>query len=70
MCIRDRSDPARERAALHDALARIVTTYYQEPDVFARVGRHAIALNGSFFNAQRMIEQYASGAYRIRSWEA
>jgi hypothetical protein len=27
--------------------------------------RHAIALNGSFFNAQRMMEQYAESAYRL-----
>jgi hypothetical protein len=25
--------------------------------------RHAIALNGSFFNTQRMVQQYAQKAY-------
>jgi hypothetical protein len=30
--------------------------------------RHAIAINGAFFDAQRMIEQYAQSAYRIGAW--
>jgi len=27
--------------------------------------RHTIALNGAFFNTQRMVEQYVHNAYRI-----
>jgi starch phosphorylase len=30
---------------------------------FSSVMRHAIALNGSFFNAQRMMQQYVVKAY-------
>jgi hypothetical protein len=38
--------------------------YLEGYEAFARTRRHAIALNGSFFNAQRMLEQYAGSAYR------
>jgi len=34
------------------------------PEAFAGVIRHAIAPNGAFFNAQRVVEQSAHGAYR------
>jgi starch phosphorylase len=37
--------------------------YYKGPDKFAEIMRSAIALNGSFFNTQRMIEQYVRNAY-------
>ena len=30
---------------------------------FIEVMRHAIALNGSFFNTQRMVAQYSAKAY-------
>ena len=29
--------------------------------------RHTIALNGSFFNAQRMMGQYLQNAYQFRN---
>ena len=37
--------------------------YYRRPEAYAEVMRHAIALNGSFFNAQRMVTQYLQNAY-------
>lgn len=33
-----------------------------QPDRFADVMLHAIALNGSFFNTQRMLQEYLSKA--------
>ncbi len=49
---------------LLDKLERtIVPLYYAQPQQFAKVMRSAIALNGSFFNTQRMISQYMSNAY-------
>jgi starch phosphorylase len=36
---------------------------YGEPDGFAEVMLHAIALNGSFFNTERMLREYVSKAY-------
>ena len=57
------SDRAADAAALYDALERIAHSFYHEQDAFARVRRSAIALNGSFFNTQRMVAQYALNAY-------
>ncbi|MFH1560546.1 MAG: hypothetical protein ABID84_03955 [Chloroflexota bacterium] len=39
--------------------------YYNRPAAWARVMRSAIALNGSFFNAQRMVSQYVDNAYSL-----
>jgi starch phosphorylase len=36
---------------------------YQQRERFVDVMRHAIALNGSFFNTQRMVLQYVLKAY-------
>jgi glycogen phosphorylase len=58
------SDPAREAASLYDKLEYVIAPlYYQRPLDFAGVMRSTIALNGSFFNAQRMIFQYLRNAY-------
>jgi starch phosphorylase len=55
-------------ADLYDKLERVVMPmYYRDPDAYARVRRNAIALNGSYFNTQRMVEQYALGAYGLVS---
>jgi starch phosphorylase len=37
--------------------------FYQDRERFLEVMRHAIALNGSFFNTHRMIQQYVLKAY-------
>ena len=49
--------------ALYDKLERVVIPLYQNRDRFLDVMRHAIALNGSFFNTQRMVLQYVLKAY-------
>jgi starch phosphorylase len=41
----------------------ILPAYYQERDRYLEVMRHAIALNASFFNTQRMMQQYVLKAY-------
>lgn len=41
----------------------IVPLYYKDPDGYAEVMRSTIAINGSFFNTQRMLLQYLSNAY-------
>ena len=41
----------------------ILPLYYREPQAYATVMRNAIALNGSFFNTQRMLLQYLTNAY-------
>jgi len=37
--------------------------FYGDQQGFLNVMRHAIALNGSFFNTQRMLQQYVVKAY-------
>ncbi len=69
------SDPtyAEDAACFASALESIVAPmYYRRPDSFAAVQRHAIALNGSFFTTQRMLQEYAADAYglRLASWSA
>ena len=41
----------------------ILPLYYGLPYGYAEVMRSAIALNGSFFNTQRMVQQYVRNAY-------
>jgi starch phosphorylase len=43
---------------------KVVPLYYDDPDGFLAVRRTAIALNGSFFTAQRMVSEYVDRAYR------
>jgi starch phosphorylase len=41
----------------------ILPMFYRNPDGYTHVRRSAIALNGSFFHAQRMVLQYLRNAY-------
>jgi starch phosphorylase len=57
--------------ALYDKLERVVVpTFYRDPESYTRIRRNAIAVNGSYFNTQRMVEQYAMGAYGLVSTAA
>ncbi|MGE5819575.1 MAG: alpha-glucan family phosphorylase [Deltaproteobacteria bacterium] len=59
------NDSRAEAVSLYDKLENtILPMFYKEPERFASVMRSAIALNGSFFNTQRMIFQYVRNAYR------
>lgn len=64
---RDRNghtDRAQDATALYDKLEQaIIPAFYRERDRFIDVMRHAIALNGSFFNTQRMMQEYVLKAY-------
>jgi len=53
-----------EIASLYDKLEhRILPMFYGRKDSYLEVMRTTIALNGSFFNTQRMLAQYALNAY-------
>ena len=39
--------------------------FYGLPYRYAEVRRNAIAVNGSYFNTQRMVLQYAQNAYLL-----
>ena len=50
--------------ALYAKLEMVVLpAYYRDQDRYVEVMRHAIALNGSFFNTERMVDQYVRKAY-------
>ena len=54
----------RDAERLFEKLDLIVAPlYYRGRDHFIDMMRHAIALNGSFFNTQRMMQQYVLKAY-------
>ena len=58
------NDSAAEAQSMYDKLEQVILPlYYQQPEKFAQVRRSAIALNGSFFNTQRMLAQYLRHAY-------
>ena len=59
------ADPARDAASLYDKLEHHVVPlfYYRSQDRWVDVMRQTIALNGSFFNTQRMLRQYVVKAY-------
>ena len=50
--------------SLYNRLAHVVIPkYYDDRSGYIDVMRHAIALNGSFFNTQRMVQEYVMKAY-------
>ena len=54
----------RDAASLYDQLERaVLPLFYRDRPKFIDVMRHAIALNGSFFNTQRMMQEYVLKAY-------
>jgi glycogen phosphorylase len=60
-------DPASEVSTLYDKLERqILPMFYGTPNRYTEVMRSAIAMNGSFFNTQRMVQQYLANAYMLR----
>ena len=54
----------RDAEALYDLLENVVAPcYYQEPERWRSMTKHAIAHVGSFFTSHRMLRQYATEAY-------
>jgi starch phosphorylase len=57
-------DRSKDAAALYDKLEQVILPmFYHERDRFMNVMCHAIAINGSFFNTHRMMQQYVLNAY-------
>ncbi len=62
--IADRDDESEEAESLYSQLEEVILPlFHNQPEQWHRIMRSAIALNGSFFNTQRMVEQYALNAY-------
>jgi glycogen phosphorylase len=58
------NDRVRDAHSLYQKLEHaILPMFYGNPVCFIDIMRHAIALNGSFFNTQRMLQQYVLRAY-------
>ncbi len=57
-------DRAADAQALYNKLEMVILpAFYRDTDRYMDVMRHAIALNGSFFNTERMVDQYVRKAY-------
>jgi starch phosphorylase len=57
-------DRTQDAASLYDKLVHVILPlFYGDREGFISVMRHAIALNGSFFTTQRMLQQYVVKAY-------
>lgn len=55
---------SRDAAYLYDKLEMtVLPLYYQERDRFIDIMRYSIAINGSFFNTHRMMQEYVLNAY-------
>jgi starch phosphorylase len=60
----DEANASRDASLLYEKLEHVIAPmFYQDRDRFVEVMRHAIAVNGSFFNTQRMLQQYVLNAY-------
>ena len=58
------TDNTKEAESLYWKLENIILPmFYKEPRLFVQIMQHAIAINGSFFNTQRMVQQYITDAY-------
>jgi starch phosphorylase len=53
-----------EAESLYTKLVKaVMPAFYGQPEHYAEVMRSSIAINGSFFNTQRMVTQYLTNAY-------
>jgi starch phosphorylase len=58
------TDNFNEAQSLYAKLENIILPmFYKERARYLSVMQHAIAVNGSFFNTQRMVQQYVIDAY-------
>src|SRR4029077_10415667 len=58
------TDNVAEADSLYSKLENVILPlFYKERSRYLSVMQHAIAINGSFFNTQRMVQQYVTDAY-------
>jgi starch phosphorylase len=58
------NDSDLEVSSLYNKIEQVILPlFYQDPESYAQVMRSAIAINGSFFNTQRVMFQYTRNAY-------
>src|ERR1700761_685285 len=62
--ISDHEDEVQEANSLYERLEKLILPlYYGHHDAWRRIMRSTIAINGPYFNTQRMLKQYVSKAY-------
>jgi starch phosphorylase len=62
--LESRDDRSKDAVSLYDKLEQVVLPMFSnDRERFLNIMLHAIALNGSFFNTQRMMQQYVVKAY-------
>jgi starch phosphorylase len=62
--IEDGASDAEEAASLYKKLeTAVVPLYLEPPEKWARLMRTTLAFNGSYFNTNRMVSQYARNSY-------
>ncbi|HXX99937.1 MAG TPA: alpha-glucan family phosphorylase [Candidatus Limnocylindrales bacterium] len=58
------ADNASDAESLYSKLESVILPmFYEDRNRYLSVMQHAIAMNGSFFNTQRMVQQYITDAY-------
>jgi starch phosphorylase len=58
------TDNVQDAESLYSKLESvIIPMFYEDRNRYLSVMQHAIAINGSFFNTQRMVQQYITDAY-------
>jgi glycogen phosphorylase len=58
------ADNVADSESLYSKLESVILPlFYEERNRYLAVMQHAIAINGSFFNTQRMVQQYITDAY-------
>jgi starch phosphorylase len=59
-------DGEKDAEDLYQKLENVILPlFYRDRRAYLAVMRHAVALNGSFFNTERMVSEYARQAYRL-----
>ena len=57
------SDRSKDARSLYNKLTEIIPLFYQKHEHYVNIMKSCIAINGSFFNTQRMLQQYIVKAY-------
>jgi starch phosphorylase len=57
------STDKEDSKSLLEKLERVIHVYFEHREDFTRIMQQTIALNASFFNSHRMVQQYVANAY-------
>ncbi len=65
----DEGTTEKHAMLLYEKLEKaVIPTYYHERNKFINMMKYAIAINGSFFNTHRMLQEYVFNAYFVREY--